>query len=186
MNFSEICLIAVGLALDAFAVSLGAGAGRKIPGYRGAIRLAFHFGLFQFLMPVLGWFAGVKIAPLVASIDHWIAFTLLGYVGFKMMKESFNHDDSIVHDPSKGKTMIALSIATSIDALVVGFSLAMIGVDIWYPSSVIGIITALLSILGIYLGKRLGAKFGKRAEFIGGTVILLIGTKILFQHLWGL
>ncbi len=183
MNFSEICIIAVGLALDAFAVSLGAGAGNKISSLRGAVRLAFHFGLFQFLMPVLGWFMGIKVAPLVSSFDHWIAFLLLSYVGLKMVKEAFSNEDEMINDPSKGKTMVALSVATSIDALVVGFSLAMIGVDIWYPSSIIGIITAFLSITGIYLGKSLGDKFGKKMELAGGIVIVGIGLKILIEHL---
>ena len=185
MNFSEICIIAVGLALDAFAVSLGAGAGNKIANLRGAVRLAFHFGLFQFLMPIVGWYLGIKVAPLVESVDHWIALILLGYVGIKMMMEAFSGEEEIINDPSKGRTLVALSVATSIDALVVGFSLAMIGVDIWYPSSIIGIITALLSIFGIYMGKKLGTKFGKKMEFIGGLIIVGMGIKILIEHLLG-
>lgn len=171
--------------MDAFAVSLGAGAGNKIGSHRGAVRLAFHFGLFQFLMPIGGWFMGIYIAPFVSAFDHWIAFLLLAYVGIKMIKEAFGSEEEIINDPSKGKTMVALSIATSIDAFVVGFSLAMIGVGIWYPSSIIGIITALLSISGIYMGKTLGAKFGKKMEFAGGVVIVGIGLKILLDHIIG-
>lgn len=184
MSFSEIFIIAVGLALDAFAVSLCAGSGNKIGNHRGALRLSFHFGLFQFLMPVLGWYLGLRVAPYVEFIDHWIAFTLLAYVGVKMIKESFNEEESFCTDPSKGKTMVALSVATSIDALVIGFTLAMIRVDIWYPGMVIGIITALLSITGIYLGKFLGTRFGKKIELAGGLIIIGIGIKILFQHLF--
>jgi manganese efflux pump family protein len=183
MGFGEICIIAVGLALDAFAVSLCSG--KKIGNRRGAIRLSFHLGLFQFLMPVIGWYLGVRIAPFVQNVDHWIAFGLLLYIGLKMMKESFDGSEQIKYDPSKGKTLVALSVATSIDALVVGFSLAMVGIDIWRPAIIIGIITALLSIVGIYLGKALGAKFGRKMEFIGGLIIIGIGTKILFEHFLG-
>jgi len=186
MSTGEIILIAIGLALDAFAVSLGAGAGRKIANRRGAVRLAFHFGLFQFLMPVIGWYIGIKVAPLVEFIDHWIAFALLTYVGAKMIKEAYNKDEDFKVDPSKGKTMVALSIATSIDALVVGFSLAMIGIDIWRPGIIIGVITALLSITGIYIGKFLGDRFGKKTEFAGGIIIIALGLKILLQHVLGL
>lgn len=183
MRFYEIVIIAFGLSLDAFAVSLGAGAGKKIREQRGAFRLAFHFGLFQFLMPVIGWFMGVKIAPFVQSIDHWIAFALLLFVGLKMIKESYSDGEAVENDPSKGKNLVMLSIATSIDALVVGFSFAMLRIEIWYPSTIIGIITAIVSIVGIYIGKILGTKIGPKMEFAGGAVIVLIGVKILLSHL---
>ncbi len=183
MGLIEVLLISVGLALDAFAVSLGAGASRKINSHRSALRLAFHFGWFQFLMPVLGWFMGFKLEPLVKNIDHWIAFVLLVYVGIKMIKESFGASDELSNDPSKGKNLVILSIATSIDALVVGFSLAMLKIDIWYPSVMIGIITAILSVSGIYLGQMLGAMIGKKMEFVGGIIIIGIGIKILLSHI---
>ena len=183
MQLSEIIFIAIGLSLDAFAVSLGAGSVGGIKNHRGAVRLAFHFGLFQFLMPVMGWLVGIKIAPLVQSSDHWIAFVLLGYVGGKMIHESFQKGEIIRKDPSKGKMLVLLSVATSIDALVVGFSMAIIRVSIWYPGFIIGIVTAVFSIMGIYLGKVIGDKAGKKMEFIGGLVIIGIGVKILLEHL---
>ena len=183
MLLSEIIVIAFGLALDAFAVSLGAGAVGRIGNHRGAIRLAFHFGLFQFLMPVLGWYVGFKIEPLVKSVDDWIAFFLLSYIGVKMIWDSYKPVDEFRRDPSKGKEMVLLSIATSIDALVVGFSLAILMINVWYPAIIIGIVTALLSITGIYLGKVIGSKIGKKLEIMGGLIIIDIGLKILISHL---
>ena len=183
MSLSEIIVIAFGLALDAFAVSLGAGAVGRIGNHRGAIRLAFHFGLFQFLMPVLGWYVGFKIEPLVKSVDDWIAFFLLSYIGVKMIWDSYKPVDEFRRDPSKGKEMVLLSVATSIDALVVGFSLAILMINVWYPAFIIGIVTALLSITGIYLGKVIGSKIGKKLEIMGGLIIIGIGLKILISHL---
>jgi len=182
MELSEILIIAAGLSLDAFAVALGAGSVGRIPGHRGAFRLAFHFGLFQFLMPVLGWYTGNRIEPYVTKIDHWIAFILLFYVGAKMIWESWKGEIHLRKDPSKGKEMVLLSVATSIDALVVGFSLALLRISIWYPGFIIGLVTAVFSILGIYLGKIIGDKIGKKMEFIGGLVIIGIGTRILLLH----
>jgi len=183
MELSEIIIVAIGLSLDAFAVALGIGSVGRIKGHRGAFRLAFHFGLFQFLMPVLGWYTGIKIEPFVNKIDYWIAFFLLFYVGAKMIWESYTMDEISRKDPSKGKEMILLSVATSIDALVVGFSLAILRISIWYPGFIIGIVTAVFSILGIYSGKIIGNKIGKKMEFIGGLVIIGIGTRILLLHL---
>jgi putative Mn2+ efflux pump MntP len=183
MLISEIIVIAFGLALDAFAISLGAGAVGRIGNHRGAIRLAFHFGLFQFLMPVLGWYVGFKIEPLVKNVDDWIAFLLLFYIGIKMIWDSYKPAGEFRKDPSKGREMVLLSIATSIDALVVGFSLAILMISVWYPAFVIGIITALLSITGIYLGKVIGSKIGKKMEVIGGLVIIGIGIKIIIVHI---
>jgi manganese efflux pump family protein len=182
MLLSEIIIVAFGLALDAFAVSLGAGAVGRIGNHRGAVRLAFHFGLFQFLMPVLGWYLGFKLEPLVKSLDYWIAFFLLLYIGIKMILDSYKPIGEFRKDPSKGKEMVLLSIATSIDALVVGFSLAILMISVWYPAFIIGIITAILSITGIYVGKVIGSKIGKKMEIIGGLVIIGIGIKILIAH----
>ena len=185
MELSEIIIIAIGLSLDAFAVALGVGSVGRIKGHRGAFRLAFHFGLFQFMMPVLGWYTGIKIEPYVNKIDSWIVFFLLFYVGAKMIWESYNTEVHLRKDPSKGKEMILLSVATSIDALVIGFSLAMLRISIWYPGFIIGIVTAVFSITGIYLGKVIGDKIGKRMELIGGFVIIGIGVRILLLHLMG-
>jgi manganese efflux pump family protein len=183
MLLSEIIIIAFGLALDAFAVSLVAGAVGRIGNHRGAVRLAFHFGLFQFIMPVFGWYLGFKIEPFVKNFDYWIAFTLLSYIGVKMIWESYKPVSRLTRDPSKGKQMVLLSFATSIDALVVGFSLAILMISVWYPAFIIGLITALLSITGIYLGKVVGSKIGKKMEIVGGLVIIGIGIKIIISHL---
>jgi putative Mn2+ efflux pump MntP len=186
MSFLEIFLIAVGLAMDAFAVSIGAGTLTSMRDFRSTVRLAFHFGLFQFLMPIVGWFLGSSIQVYVDSIDHWIAFVLLSYIGVKMIYESFKKDDSQKENPSKGRTLIILSVATSIDALIVGFTLAMLDVNIWYPSIMIGVITAGLSLLGIWIGKKLGIKLGKVMEVVGGLILIAMGLKILMDHLSGM
>jgi putative Mn2+ efflux pump MntP len=184
MGIIEILLIAVGLSLDAFAVAVGASSSGMISDIRSKFRISFHFGLFQFLMPVIGWFMGATIEPLVKNFDHWIAFALLFYVGIKMIKESFNKkEETAKGNPSKGMMLIVLSVATSIDALVVGFSLALINVRIWQPSVIIGVVTGILSLLGIYIGGFLGAKFGSKMEFVGGLVLIFIGIKILLSHI---
>lgn len=184
MGLMEIFLIAVGLSLDAFAVSVGASSGGKVNDARSKFRLSFHFGLFQFMMPVIGWFLGTTIEPLVKNFDHWIAFALLFYVGLKMIFEACKKEkDETKGNPSKGMTLVVLSVATSIDALVVGFSLALINVAIWQPSLIIGVVTGLLSLIGIYIGSFLGSKFGSKMEFAGGLVLIFIGVKILLSHI---
>jgi len=185
MNTPEIILIAIGLAIDAFAVSIAAGTSGKLQGKRGIFRLSFHFGLFQALMPLLGWFAGIHIAHLIRAVDHWIAFGLLLFVGARMIRASFQKDtETFLADPSRGMSLVMLSVATSIDALAVGLSLAMIQINIWYPCALIGIITAMLSVIGIFTGKYLGKKIGPRMEFIGGVILILIGARILISHLF--
>lgn len=185
MAFFDIVMIAVGLAMDACAVCVGAGTSGHLAHGRPAFRLWFHFGLFQFLMPVIGWFLGTAILPLIASVDHWVAFGLLAFVGSRMIRSGFDRDlPSHPHvDPSRGLTLVMLSIATSIDALAVGLSLAMLRVTIWYPSLLIGIITGALSYLGLRAGDRLGSIFGKRMEIAGGFILILIGLRILISHL---
>jgi len=186
MSILEIFLIAVGLAMDAFAVSISAGTLSSMKDFRSTVRLAFHFGIFQFLMPVAGWFLGSSIQGYVESVDHWIALVLLSYIGIKMVYESFKKEESQKGNPSKGKNLVILSVATSIDALVVGFTLAMLDVNIWYPSILIGIITAGLSFAGIWIGKKLGAKLGRTMEVVGGLILIAMGIKILIEHLFGL
>ncbi len=184
MRFFEFLAIAVGLAMDAFAVSLAAGSSELGCDRRATFRLSFHFGLFQFLMPLIGWLAGMSVAASIQTVDHWIAFGLLVFIGVKMIRSAAKpkHEKEIV-DPSRGMTLIALSVATSVDALAVGLSLAMIQVNIWYPSAVIGLVTAGISLLGVKLGDRLGSMFGKRMEMLGGVILIMIGLKILFSHL---
>jgi manganese efflux pump family protein len=184
MSLLTSLLLAVGLAMDACAVSLGAGATGRSAGRRAAFRLGFHFGLFQFLMPILGWFLGYSVAHLIAAFDHWIAFGLLAIVGGRMIRSGLNPESSLdPGDPSKGWSLILLSIATSIDALAVGLSLAMIRVAIWQPAVIIGVVTAAMSVIGLRLGSRLGRAFGSRMEVVGGVILLLVGIRILIQHL---
>lgn len=184
MNIIEIIFIAVGLAMDAFAVSLSAGSLPVIQNKRAVFRLAFHFGLFQFMMPVIGWFIGEAVVKWIENYDHWIAFIILAYIGINMIKEAFAaEEDRKISDPSKGMNMVMLAVATSIDALAVGFSLAMLKINIFYPSFIIGIITASLSVIAIKLGKRLGTRFGKKMEIAGGVILIIIGTRILLTHL---
>jgi putative Mn2+ efflux pump MntP len=171
--------------MDAFAVAVAAGASGRARGGRAAFRLSFHFGVFQFLMPVIGWFAGYRIAPLISAVDHWIAFGLLAFVGFRMIRSGLRHEREDSTDPSRGRTLIILSIATSLDALAVGFSLAMLKISIWYPSVVIGLVAASLSLIGVTIGNRLGLRFGKRMEIVGGLILILIGMKIVAEHLSG-
>lgn len=176
--------LAVGLAMDACAVSLGAGASGRSGGARAAFRLGFHFGLFQFLMPVIGWFAGHSIAALIEDFDHWIAFALLAIVGGRMIRSGLSPDPGeAAADPSRGWSLVVLSIATSIDALAVGLSLAMLGVEIWQPAVIIGVVTAAMSVAGLRLGIRLGDAFGKKMEVFGGVILLLVGGRILVEHL---
>lgn len=185
MNTLEIILIAFGLAMDAFAVSITAGTSGKLEGKRGIFRLSFHFGLFQAVMPLIGWFAGIYVAHLIRAVDHWVAFGLLLFVGIRMIRASFQAvGETIQTDPSRGFSLIMLSVATSIDALAVGLSLAMIHINIWYPCVVIGIITAALSVVGILAGKSLGKKLGLRMDFLGGVILILIGVRVLLTHLF--
>jgi manganese efflux pump family protein len=186
MNITEILLIAVALAMDAFAVSIAAGTSGWMKNARAKFRLSFHVGLFQFMMPVAGWYAGIHIAPLVSTIDHWVAFALLAFVGIRMIKESFDKDgQKIKKDPSRGFTLVLLALATSIDALAVGFSLAMIRIDIWYPSVIIGVVTSAISLIGIQLGHILGKVAGSRMEMIGGAILIIIGLRILLEGIFG-
>jgi putative Mn2+ efflux pump MntP len=184
MSFFEVLLIALSMAMDAFAVCLGAGTQPDTKGLRPTFRLAFHFGLFQFLMPVLGWLGGTTISEYISSFDHWIAFGLLIFVGARMIRSGLNPDgDAYKNNPSRGLTMVMLSIAVSIDALAIGLTLAFLKVSVWYPAIVIGIVTGLMSWLGVSIGNRLGEKFGKVMEVVGGIILALIGIRIVVSHL---
>jgi putative Mn2+ efflux pump MntP len=186
LGFFEILMIAVGMAMDAFAVSLGAGASGHAKGGRAIFRLSFHFGLFQFLMPVIGWYLGSTIAPYIGAVDHWIAFGLLAFVGGRMVRAGLRAgQETLGNDPSRGLTLVALCVATSIDALAIGLSLAMLRVTIWYPSVVIGVVTGGLSLVGLRLGTQLGARFGKRMEIVGGTILIGIGLRLVLSHVTG-
>jgi len=178
--------IAVGLAMDAFAVSIAAGLTIQRLTHRHVFRVAFHFGLFQFMMPVLGWYLGLTVADYITAFDHWVAFILLAAIGGKMIWEAGRpaHERSD-KDPTRGWSLVTLSVATSIDALAVGLSMAMLRVSIWQPSVVIGLVAAAMSLIGIRLGSRLGGKTQHWAERIGGVILIGIGLRILIEHLLG-
>jgi putative Mn2+ efflux pump MntP len=182
----KVFAIAVALAMDAFAVSIAAGVSLKHVSFRQTFRLAWHFGFFQALMPIIGWGAGLTVRPLIETYDHWVAFGLLAFVGVNMIREAFrdNRTKGKVIDPTKGLTLVMLSIATSIDALAVGLSMSLIRVSIWVPALIIGIVAGGFTIIGLQLGKRVGAVSGlsRYAEALGGTVLLIIGLKILHDH----
>jgi manganese efflux pump family protein len=175
--------------MDAFAVAVATGVVLGTVSGRQTFRLAFHFGLFQFLMPVIGYLAGMTVERYIQGYDHWLAFALLGYIGGKMMYEGFRRgkeEGNGGKDPTRGMSLIVLSVATSIDALAVGISLGVLRTGgIVYPGVVIGLVACTFTAAGLHLGKRLGAVFGKRMEVVGGLVLIAIGVKILFDHYRG-
>jgi putative Mn2+ efflux pump MntP len=184
MSILTMILIAFGLAMDAFAVSVASGLVIERLTFRHVFRMAFHFGLFQALMPVLGWLAGATVAPYIEAWDHWLALGLLGLIGGKMIFESQKKTAEIARsDPTRGWSLVTLSIATSIDALAVGLSLAMLQVEIWLPVALIGLVAAAMSAVGISFGSRLGRRWGRRAELVGGLVLIGIGVRIVVSHL---
>lgn len=179
MQLIEIFIVAFALSLDAFAVSLAASVSGFVNDGRATFRLAFHFGLFQFLMPVLGWTLGTTVESRLADWDHWIAFAILLIVGIRMITAAVKpSSDGRAGNPSRGILLVMLAIATSIDAMAVGFSLAILGMVVWYPSVVIGLVTAGMSILAIVSGNRVGGWLGSRAQIAGGVVLILIGIRI--------
>jgi manganese efflux pump family protein len=185
MPFFEILLLALSMSMDAFAVCLAAGSLRQTQGARPAFRLSFHFGLFQFIMPVLGWLAGATIAPVFKNYDHWVVFGLLGFIGVRMIYSAMNGRESNSNDPSRGVTLVLLSIAVSIDALAVGMSLGLLGIFVWYPAIIIGVVTGVLSLIGLRLGNSFGSRYGKSAGIIGGLVLIAIGAQIVISSLLG-
>jgi putative Mn2+ efflux pump MntP len=185
MQLLTLIGIAIGLAMDAFAVSIAVGLSLKQVSLRQTFRLSYHFGLFQALMPIVGWLAGRSVERWISPVDHWIAFGLLAVIGGKMIYEALTEDveDEQRKDPTKGASLVVLSVATSIDALAVGLSLALLGVEIWYPALVIGLVALIFTATGLHLGKRFGALLGRRMEVIGGGILLAIGVRILIEHL---
>jgi manganese efflux pump family protein len=184
MQYLTSVFIGIGLAMDAFTVSLGIGTGQKANYGRAKFRLIYHFGLFQAGMTMVGWYAGSTVADYIRSFDHWIAFVLLAYVGGNMIWSGLNPDvEFYTSDPSRGRTLIMLSVATSIDAMAVGLSMAMLNEPWVVPAIIIGIVTWSLCTVGLLAGRRLGEKFGKRMEILGGLILIAIGTRILITHL---
>ena len=183
MTLIEILIIAVGVSMDAFAVSIckGLSVSRLRP--RNVLSVALWFGGFQALMPLIGYFLGVSFADFVSSVDHWIAFVLLGIIGGNMIREAFGKDDDEHSDSDFSfRTMLALAIATSIDALAIGVSFAFLKVNIWEAVILIGLITGAFSATGIFVGNVFGSRYKSKAEFLGGLILIVMGLKILLEH----
>lgn len=186
MGFIETFIIAIGLSMDAFAVSIGKGLSVRKIQFKHSLSVGLWFGGFQALMPIIGYFLGVSFSSLVARVDHWIAFGLLGLIGANMIKESLSKDDDDNDDNSADfsrRTMFIMAVATSIDALAVGVSFAFLGVNIWLAALLIGVTTCILSACGLSIGKIFGSRYKSKAEFCGGLVLILMGLKILIEHL---
>lgn len=187
MDFLTLLGIALALAMDAFAVSIAVGIELKRVNFRQTFRLSWHFGLFQALMPVVGWLLGHTVHSIIEAFDHWIAFILLAYIGFRMIREAladsadagFNRTD-----PTKGLSMVMLSVATSIDAFAVGLSLSMLQIDVVFPAVVIGIVALLMTIIGLHLGSRVASltRLSSAAEVMGGVILWIIGLRILHDN----
>ena len=188
MNNLEIWLIAIGLAMDCFTVSIASGIILKRSIWSVILKMAFFFGLFQAIMPLIGWLSTNHFNSLIEDFDHWIAFLLLAFIGGKMIKESLCEDDKKSFNPRSLKVILTLSVATSIDALAIGISFACLGMStissILYPIAVIGFASFLFSITGNLIGIYFGSKTDIKAELWGGIVLLIIGFKILIQHIF--
>jgi putative Mn2+ efflux pump MntP len=186
MDNITVFSIAFALAMDAFAVSIAAGVALKQITCRRTIRLAWHFGFFQFAMPIIGWSAGNTVHSFIARYDHWIAFILLLFVGVNMLREAFQKQQTASRgkDPTKGMSLVLLSVATSIDALAVGLSFSILNISILFPALIIGCVAALCTGAGIHIGRRIGTatSIGKYADMIGGLVLIAIGFTILYKH----
>ncbi len=187
MSLTTVVLIALALAMDAFAVSLSTGVTMQKMQVRHALRMAAFFGVFQAIMPIAGWSVGSFAADFVKSYDHWVAFVLLAVVGGKMIHEAIwgkDDDSQEKKDPHNVYILLTLAFATSIDAAAVGISLSFLNVDIIQPSIIIGVITFFVSLLGTAIGCKAGNLFGSKIEVLGGLVLIGIGVKILAQHLF--
>lgn len=183
MGLLELFIVAVGLAMDAFAVAVCKGLAIRTLKVRQALLVGLWFGLFQGLMPLIGYLLGYNFAGLIESVDHWIAFVLLAIIGGNMIHESIRGDEECC-DPSLAfGVMLMLAVATSIDALAVGVTFAFLGVDIKAAVLFIGVITFAISAVGVKIGNHFGAKYKSKAELFGGVVLVLIGLKILLEHL---
>ncbi|MBO7352254.1 MAG: manganese efflux pump [Candidatus Methanomethylophilaceae archaeon] len=183
MDPLSVILIAIGLAMDAFAVSICKGLAMKKPDIRAILIIGIWFGGFQGLMPIIGYYLGESFYQYIADIDHWVAFSLLLIIGLNMIREALFEDEEDLDDNIGFRIMLLLAIATSIDALAVGISLAMEGGNIWADALVIGVITMVISMAGVKLGSIVGNKFSKEAELTGGVILILIGLKILLEGL---
>jgi putative Mn2+ efflux pump MntP len=185
MGLPEIVLIAVGLSMDAFAVSITLGLSVQKPKLTHIIMPGLYFGLFQALMPFTGYFAGVYFARAIRGLDHWVAFALLGCTGGKMIKDSFSkNEETLQGDPFNAPRMLLLAVATSIDALAAGITFAFFAVNIFQTIAITGLTTFCISACGVLTGNVFGSRFKAKAEFAGGTALVLLGIKILLEHLF--
>lgn len=186
MTALELLALAVALAMDAFAVAVATGVQLRCVSPRQTFRLSFHFGLFQALMPIAGWALGLTVREYMEAWDHWLAFGLLAFIGVRMMREAMAGDDAEDGrcDPTRGMTLVILSVATSIDALAVGLSLSILGISIWTPAVVIGVVCAAFTAGGLHMGRVLAnaSRLGHRAALLGGVVLIAIGLRILYDH----
>lgn len=183
MDLWELFVIAVGLSMDAFAVSICKGLSAPRLRLRHSLICGGYFGLFQALMPLLGWLLGVRFQTMIASLDHWIAFILLGIIGINMIRESRDTDAESLDSSFGFKAMLPLAVATSIDALAVGVTFAFLNVNILWAVTFIGVITFILSSIGVKVGHVFGLRYKGKAEFAGGLILVLMGCKILLEHL---
>ena len=184
MALWSVFFVALGVSADAFAVALGKGLHMRRFNVRNALVIAVAFGLFQGVMPVIGWFLGTQFASYITGIDHWVAFVLLGLIGGKMLWEAFsNPEDTEIDDRLKLRELLVLSVATSVDALAVGLSFAFLAISITETAALIAATTFVLTFAGIVIGHRAGVKFRRPAEIAGGLILILIGTRILLDHL---
>ena len=185
MGFLELFILAVGLSMDAFAVSVCKGLAMKKASWKAQFCCGAWFGGFQALMPLIGYFLGTLFLDAISAIDHWIAFGLLVLIGVNMLREALGKEEEETADADLSvKTMFILAVATSIDALAVGISLAMAGVgSIWLAVLLIGVTTFVLSAIGVRVGNVFGSRYEKRAETVGGVILILLGVKILLEHL---
>ena len=177
-----ILLIALGLAMDSFSVSIANGLAAKTFKINKALTIALFFGFFQALMPIFGWLAGEFIADYLSTFDHWVAFALLTLIGVKMIYESITDKPNNFLGAYSIKVILILSVATSIDALAVGLSFSFLGIPIFFPALIIGVVAFLMSFFGVYIGRRFGKILKNRIEILGGLILVIIGLKILFEH----
>ncbi len=184
MTYIELFVIAVGLSMDAFAVSICKGLSVRKLKPRHAVICGAYFGGFQALMPVIGWLLGRQFEVLIKSIDHWIAFALLVLIGANMIREAVKNEEENLNDSFTPRTMLPLAVATSIDALAVGVTFAFLDVEIVPAVSMIGVTTFVLSAIGVKIGNVFGAKYKSKAELVGGIVLVAMGIKILIEHLF--
>ncbi len=186
MSIVEIIFISISLAMDAFAVSISNGMLLEKIKAKYAIKFGIFFGFFQFIMPIIGYYLTNLLGKQILNFDHWIAFILLNIIGFKMIIETFKQEENNISDDKNIlsiKNLIVLAIATSIDALAVGVSFSVIKVNIFMPSLIIGIVAFIFSFVGVLIGKKISSLFSKNAERIGGLILIIIGFKILIEHL---